>query len=104
MIRQAAPKVSEKVKWSQPVFEHHGPLTWIKAHSKHVNLGFWRGIELPDPRKLLSGTGKKIRHIKLGNLKDLGKKELQELIRVAVKLNEINGSPSSRPKGKTKRK
>jgi hypothetical protein len=104
MIRQAAPKVSEKVKRTQPVYDHHGPLAWIKAHSKHVNLGFWRGVELPDPRKLLSGTGKKMRHIKLSDLKDLGKKELQELIRVAAKLNEIKGIPSRRPKEKTKRK
>jgi hypothetical protein len=104
MIHKAAPKSSEKVKRSQPVDEHHGPFAWIKGHSKHVNLGFWRGVELPDPRKLLTGAGNKMRHIKLSSLKDLGKKELQELVRLAAKLNEIKGSPTRRPKGKTKHK
>ncbi|MEX0677978.1 MAG: DUF1801 domain-containing protein [Pirellulales bacterium] len=104
MIRRTAPKASEKVKWSQPVYEHHGPFAWIKAHAKHVNLGFWRGVELPDPRKLLSGTGHKVRHIKLGSLKDAGKKELQEFVRLAARLNEIKGSPTRRSKSKPKRK
>jgi hypothetical protein len=53
---------------------------------------------------LLSGTGNKMRHIKLSSLKDLGKKELQELVRLAAKLNDIKGSPTRRPKGKTKHK
>jgi hypothetical protein len=104
MIQKAAPKASENVKWSQPVYEHHGPFAWIKAHAKHVNLGFWRGVELPDPRKLLRGTGNKMRHIKLGSLKDAGKKELQELVRIAAKLNEIKGNPTRPAKGKAKHK
>lgn len=104
MIRKAAPDASEKVKWSQPVYEHHGPFAWIKAHARHVNLGFWRGKELPDPRKLLEGTGQKMRHIKLSNLKDATKRELQELVRLAAKLNEIKGSPAGRDAVKSKAK
>ncbi len=104
MIRKAAPEASEKVKWSQPVYEHHGPLAWIKAHARHVNLGFWRGVELPDPRKLLSGTGQKMRHIKLSSLKEAGKKELHELVRVAAKLNELKGRPARSAKTKAKHK
>ena len=104
MIQRTAPKASEKVKWSQPVYEHHGPFAWIKAHAKHVNLGFWRGVELPDPRKMLQGTGNRMRHIKLSSLKDAGKKELQELVRVAAKLNEIKGNPTRPAKGKAKHK
>ncbi len=104
MIRKAAPESSESVKWSQPVYEHHGPFAWIKAHAKHVNLGFWRGVELPDPRKLLEGTGNKMRHIKLSSLKDATKKELLELVRVAAKLNEMKGNPTRSAKGKAKHK
>ncbi len=104
MIRKAAPAASEKVQGSQPVYEHHGPFAWIKAHTKHVKLGFWRGVELPDPRKLLQGTGEKMRHIKLSSLKDAGKKELQELVRIAARLNEIKGNPTRAAKGKAKHK
>jgi hypothetical protein len=104
IIRKAAPGSLEMVKWAQPVYEHHGPFAWIKAHAKHVNLGFWRGVELPDPRKLLEGTGKKMRHIKLSSLKDAGKRELQEFVRLAARLNEIKGSPTRRGKPRSKRK
>ena len=104
MIRKAAPQASEKVERSQSVYEHHGPFAWIKAHAKHVNLGFWRGVELPDPRKLLRGTGKKMRHIKLGSLKDAGMKELREFVHLAARLNETKGSPTRRGKTKSKRK
>lgn len=31
---------------------------WIMPASRHVNLGFNYGAELPDPHQLLEGTGK----------------------------------------------
>ncbi|REK18202.1 MAG: hypothetical protein DWQ37_04765 [Planctomycetota bacterium] len=104
MIKKSAPESTESVKGSQPVYEHHGPFAWIKAHAKHVNLGFWRGKELPDPRRLLRGTGEKMRHIKLSNLKDAGKKELQEFVRLAAQLNELKGNPARPKKSKSKSK
>jgi len=36
----------------------------IVTYSTHVNLGFSRGALLPDPNRVLKGTGKAIRHIK----------------------------------------
>jgi hypothetical protein len=103
MIKQAVPKSSENVKGSQPVYEHHGPFAWIKAHARHVKLGFRRGVELPDPRKLLKGSGTKVRHIKLRKLTDATKKELRELVRLAAELNEIKGSPSRPAKPRAKK-
>ena len=38
---------------------------YTSVHAAHVNLGFYRGAELPDPDGLLQGTGKRIRHVKL---------------------------------------
>src|ERR1700740_633655 len=35
----------------------------IAVYSKHVNLGFNYGAMLPDPKKILKGTGSSIRHI-----------------------------------------
>ena len=37
----------------------------IMPQKSYVNLGFCRGIELPDPEKLLEGTGKPHRHVKI---------------------------------------
>src|SRR6266550_8150315 len=38
---------------------------YVNAFRAHVNVGFFRGAELPDPNGLLEGTGKFMRHVKL---------------------------------------
>lgn len=38
---------------------------YVNAFQKHVNVGFFHGAELADPRHLLEGTGKFMRHVKL---------------------------------------
>ena len=37
---------------------------YVNAFTAHVNIGFFRGAELPDPAGLLEGTGKHMRHVK----------------------------------------
>ena len=37
----------------------------VNVFTRHANLGFFRGAELPDPRRLLEGRGKWMRHVKL---------------------------------------
>ena len=38
---------------------------YVNAFKAHVNVGFFRGAELADPKGLLEGTGKFMRHVKL---------------------------------------
>jgi hypothetical protein len=38
---------------------------YVNAFTAHVNVGFFRGAELPDRGRLLEGTGKYMRHVKL---------------------------------------
>ena len=38
---------------------------YVNAFTAHVNVGFFRGAEIPDPDGLLEGTGKFMRHVKL---------------------------------------
>jgi hypothetical protein len=45
----------------------------INVFVRHVNLGFSRGAELDDPRGVLRGTGKAMRHITLKTLSDLNR-------------------------------
>jgi hypothetical protein len=61
----------------------------IVAYANHVNLGFNQGATLPDPRKLLVGTGKKIRHIHIESEQDL-KLPLRSYIRAAAKQAPTN--------------
>ncbi len=38
---------------------------YVNAFKAHVNVGFFCGAELPDPARLLQGTGRFMRHVKL---------------------------------------
>jgi hypothetical protein len=38
---------------------------YVNTFKAHVDVGFFRGADLRDPRKLLEGTGKHMRHVKL---------------------------------------
>jgi hypothetical protein len=42
-------------------------------HKSHVNLMLARGTELPDPEGLLTGTGKRARHVELTSAEDLAR-------------------------------
>ncbi|MEW6737414.1 MAG: DUF1801 domain-containing protein [Acidobacteriota bacterium] len=44
---------------------YKGLICGITLHKAHVNLMFAKGSELPDPNRLLTGTGKRARHIKI---------------------------------------
>jgi hypothetical protein len=41
------------------------PFGYVNAFTWHVNVGFFHGASLPDPARLLEGTGKHMRHVKL---------------------------------------
>jgi len=41
------------------------PFAYVNVFTSHVNVGFFRGAELPDPARLLQGEGKFMRHVKL---------------------------------------
>ena len=41
------------------------PFGYVNVLTPHVNVGFFQGAALPDPARLLQGTGKFMRHVKL---------------------------------------
>ncbi len=41
------------------------PFGYVNVFTSHVNVGFFQGATLPDPERLLQGTGKFMRHVKL---------------------------------------
>ena len=41
------------------------PFGYVNAFTSHVNVGFFHGAALPDPSRLLQGSGKFTRHVKL---------------------------------------
>ena len=57
----------------------------IAVYSNHVNLGFNDGASLDDPKGILQGSGKLIRHITIKTAEDLERSELRAYIRRARK-------------------
>ena len=41
------------------------PFGYVDVFTSHVNVGFFQGAALRDPARLLQGTGKFMRHVKL---------------------------------------
>lgn len=56
---------------------------YVDAFKAHVNVGFYRGAEIPDPEGLLLGAGRYMRHVKLRPGAETDASALEELIGVA---------------------
>ena len=56
---------------------------YVNAFRGHVNVGFFRGAEIADPAGLLEGSGKFMRHVKLGPGRDVNDAVLRKLIEAA---------------------
>jgi len=55
-------------------------IVYIAPFKDSVNLGFYRGTNLPDKKKLLKGTGKLLKHIKLKTISDYEIDDIKQLI------------------------
>lgn len=92
LVRSEAPDATELLYDSYNAvsiaFTYNGRLggafCHVAVYSGHVNLGFNRGSELPDPEGLLRGSGKWIRHLKVRRVEDLEQPYLREFIRLAA--------------------
>jgi len=49
-----------------------------------VNLGFPRGADLPDPTRLLAGTGRRARHVKIASIDQAQAPELRALLQASL--------------------
>jgi hypothetical protein len=56
---------------------------YVNTFNAHVNVGFFRGAEIADPAGLLEGTGRFMRHVKLGPGRQVGAAALMRLIETA---------------------
>ena len=61
-----------------------GAFCYVAAYRTHVNLGLNHGAVLPDPHKVLVGTGRQMRHIRIATERDLSLPYLRTFIRAAA--------------------
>lgn len=104
LVKKAVKGVEEYVNpWKIPSFDSNGPLCCFMVGKEHVTFAFMRGAALPDPEKLLEGTGKGVRHVKLRSVADVKKPGVKKLVVEAAKLNKRD-PPSGMMVGMEKRK
>jgi hypothetical protein len=79
------PDIHEDIKYGGIVFLSDGYLfSGIFVRKKHVSLEFVQGVEMNDPEKLLEGTGKFRRHLKLMSLADLKDKSVDFFLKQSL--------------------
>jgi len=94
IVTSTAPEAKESIKWAQAVYEANGPFSYFKAFKNSVNFGFWRGVDIDDPKGLLQGSGEKMRHVKLTGTNDIDEEAFAAYVKQAVKLNLEKGDPT----------
>ena len=72
LLKTINPNLSKTVKWGQGCFlnnEKH--VIYIHTKPDYVQLGFYYGSSLEDPKNLLQGNGKYVRFIAIKEVKDI---------------------------------
>ena len=65
-LRACGPDVTEILHDGCPtVCVQDAAFAYVAAFTAHANVGFFHGADLPDPAGLLTGSGKRMRHLKL---------------------------------------
>lgn len=89
-VRSEMPAAVEQVKtgwhavWYGTSTNMSDIVVVIHVQDRYVNLEFARGTSLHDPAKLLEGTGKNMRHVKIRDSKALARPEFLALVRAAI--------------------
>jgi hypothetical protein len=96
-MRQCGDDVRELIHDGCPVVcVDDAPFGYVNSFKNHVNVGFFHGAMLADPARLLQGSGKRMRHVKLKPGSEPNTEALGALIDAAyLDIRERLGSESS---------
>ena len=79
-------ELTEDIKYGGLVFNLSNALIGgIFPYKEHISIEFSNGAEFPDPSGLLEGKGKKRRHLKIVEKKDIDAKNVEVFVAEAVK-------------------
>lgn len=85
MILGLDQSVTDEVKYGGILFSAGRPFCGVFSYAKHISLEFGAGASLPDKYKVLEGTGKLRRHIKIFSTQDISGKYVREYLTLALK-------------------
>ena len=98
-VKAVAPALTEAVKWSNGCWlADDEPIVFVYSDAGFVQFGFVMGAALKDPRGLLEGTGRSIRHIKVRGAGDIDRPAFTALLKQAMRLRrQPQGARAKRP-------
>jgi hypothetical protein len=86
LILKTFPKTGEEIKYGGLVFIIDKRLfCGIFLRKNHMSVEFDYGAEMSDPDKLLEGSGKYRRHLKINNLDDIMNKKVEFYLKQSFK-------------------
>ena len=98
------PDLTESIKWNLLCFSGRKLVCGLSACKHHLGITFFRGTELPDPKKLFGEHGENntnIRTVRVRSLDGFDRVAFEKLLHAAV---DLDADPLSPPAPKVKRK
>ena len=85
LVKRVEPGLSEAVKWGNGCWVgENGPVAYVYSAPDYVQFGFFRGSALKDPRGLLEGKGRYVRHTKVWAPSAIDERSFAALLRQAA--------------------
>lgn len=89
IVRANAPDLRTEKRRSPPRYVGSDLGLVVRAFAHRVGVEFWKASTVPDPQRLLEGTGKDLRQVKVRTATEARVPELADLIRSAMELDRI---------------
>lgn len=98
-VKAAAPALTEAVKWGNGCWvAGTEPIAYVFSDGGLVQFGFVMGASLKDPRGLLEGKGRSVRHIKVRAPADIDRTAFAALLKHAMRLRrKPHGDRTTQP-------
>ncbi|MFC5411886.1 DUF1801 domain-containing protein [Larkinella bovis] len=103
LIKEAAPRVQEKINWGVPFFLYKGHLCYLnplRTSEPAVDLCFLRGYELANEQNVLENRGRRTVRSLVVREGEVDENLIRSLLQEAILLNETSkekaGSPQHR--------
>ena len=84
-VKRVEPGLREAVKWGNGCWiGTKGPVAYVYSDSGYVQFGFFNGAALKDPKGLLEGKARYVRHIKVHAPAEIDQRTFAALLKQAA--------------------
>ena len=85
LVKRVEPGLREAVKWGNGCWiGTNGPVAYVHSDTGYVQFGFFNGSALKNPKGLLEGKGRFVRHIKVHDPADIDRRAFATLLKEAA--------------------